>query len=174
MRKFGKALLTRWPRRCPQCGHKLDRMRDLVDIMSWAGGGRYGCTKCGLKFRYVSPEAMERYWEEQDPPKTLGDYIPCDEQEAFVLDGEDYAGDGGLLDNPPIWPGDLAEKVAELDARIVDLECASLICDRAKDLSRRISELMMRTDVRAWRLQDELDHLKERLAELEAGDGRRD
>ena len=60
--------------------------------------------------------------------KTLGDYIPCDEQEAFTLDGEDYAGDDGPLE----------------------------------DLT-----------VQAWRLQDELDHLEERLAELEAGDGRR-
>ena len=172
MRKAGKALLTRWPRRCPQCGHKLDRMRDIMDVVRWTGGGCYGCTKCGLKFRYVSPEAMERYWEEQDPPKTLGDYIPCDEQEAFALDGEDYAGDDGPLEDLSTWDGDVAEKLAELDSRIVDLECNSF--DHTKDLSRRISELLMRTSVQAWRLQDELDHLEERLAELEAGDGRRD
>ena len=111
----------------------------------------------------------------EPPPagtKTLGDYIPCDEQEAFALDREDHSGDDGLLEDLSTWDGDVAEKLAELDSRIVDLECNSF--DHTKDLSRRISELLMRTSVQAWRLQDELDHLEERLAELEAGDGRRD
>ena len=85
--------------------------------------------------------------------KTLGDYIPCDEQEAFTLDGEDYAGDDGLLKDLSTWEEEVFERLDQL--------------------AMRMRHVAMSVYGLEQRVPDELEHLKERLAELEAGDGRR-
>jgi len=85
--------------------------------------------------------------------KTLGDYIPCDEQEAFALDREDHSGDDGLLEDLSTWEEEVFERLDQLAMRM-------------RHVATSIYGLEQR-------VPDELEHLKERLAELEAGDGRR-
>jgi hypothetical protein len=81
------------------------------------------------------------------PAKTLGDYIPSEGPEAFSLDGSDYAYDGTGTQDAPKWNGDLAEKVAELDSRVVNLECESEKLDKLSSyLSIRGSELSAAID----------------------------